>query len=134
MPWSSVLGHRLPELRQRHVTQADAVGQRTPTKYSYTFEDVTTGGSDNYGRNDCAEFTGAATFEGAAAGEYVVRNISDGQVQRADMGKFTADVTLTADFDFDFIGGMIDGFMSGGEAMEGWVVELQRADIDDLAA
>jgi hypothetical protein len=105
-------------------------GPNDDNEYSYTFQTFA-GGLDTYGAT-IAELTGSATYEGAAAGKYVVKNVSDGNIQRADMGKFTADVTLTADFDFDFIGGMIDGFTSGDEEMEGWMVELQRADIDGL--
>ena len=80
------------------------------------------------------EFTalgGTATYTGAAIGKYALNRGAD---QYASGGHWTADATLTANFegaavtDTGSISGMIDNFMAGGESMD-WSVELNMAPI-----
>ena len=48
------------------------------------------------GRNDL--MAGSATYNGAAAGVYVVKDIEAGRVKGAAQGQFTADARLRANF------------------------------------
>ena len=74
---------------------------------------------------------GSATYKGAAAGKYAMNRGAD---QYASGGHWTADATLTANFEADTVGaagsisGMIDGFMAGGESKD-WSVKLNSSDI-----
>jgi len=78
--------------------------------------------------------TGTATYSGGAAGKYA---IAESTTDSAEGGHFTANATLTADFDADSDGnigngndvdgikltGMIDNFMTGDMARD-WTVSL----------
>ena len=80
---------------------------------------------------------GTATYTGAAAGKYALNRGAD---QYASGGHWTADATLTANFEdptqtgaaivnaAGSISGMIDNFMAGGESMD-WSVKLNSASI-----
>jgi hypothetical protein len=101
-------------------------GPNDDDDYSYMFQ-TAAGGSDLFPTNALTALTtGSADYEGAATGKYVIKSVSDGVIQRADMGKFTADVSLTADFEFDYIGGSVTNFMAGEEMMEDWYVMLRN--------
>jgi hypothetical protein len=100
-------------------------GANDDNEYSYMFQTVS-GGSVDFPVDSIVDLTGMAEYNGGAAGKYVVKDVSDGNIQRADMGKFTADVSLEADFDVDIIGGNVSNFMAGDEMMEGWYVRLNN--------
>ena len=68
---------------------------------------------------------GKARYMGTAAGKYVLRN----QVDLAEIGIFTADAELEADFgtgdeDTAILQGAITNFMSGDTELTGWSVSL----------
>ena len=75
--------------------------------------------------------TGTATYTGAAAGVYVLKDVSGGLVTGASNGDFTASAALTADFldeDPGVINGSITDFVNGaGDSMDGWSVTLNNA-------
>ena len=77
---------------------------------------------------------GSATYKGAAAGKYAMQSTIDSS---ASGGHFTANATLTANFDANTadegapanengvsIGGKIDGFMTGDVSRPNWKVTL----------
>jgi len=77
---------------------------------------------------------GTATYRGSAIGKYALNRGAD---QYASGGHWTADATLTANFEGGStagvagpgtISGEIDNFMAGGEAMD-WSVELESTNI-----
>jgi hypothetical protein len=104
-------------------------GPNDDDDYSYMFQ-TAAGGPASFPTNALtALMTGSADYEGAAAGKYVIKTVSDGVIQRADMGKFTADVSLTADFEFDYVGGSVTNFMAGEEMMDDWHVMLRNVGI-----
>ena len=84
---------------------------------------------------DVADLTGSASYSGAAVGHYATR--AQG-AHTVDMGRFTADAALTANFDADAdpyaagndaaglsLTGMITDFkMEDGTDIDGWVVNL----------
>ena len=96
-----------------------------------------------HGSNQAVDISGAtftalggtATYKGAAIGKYAMNRGAD---QYATGGHWTADATLTANFEdpdaadpvaaAGSISGMIDNFMAGGESMD-WSVKLNSADI-----
>ncbi len=75
--------------------------------------------------------SGTATYNGGAAGKYAIYSTTP---KAAESGDFTADVTLTADFDATIegisnlttISGTIDDFMVGGSKKEGWEVAIEK--------
>ena len=75
--------------------------------------------------------TGTATYNGGAAGKYAIYSTTP---KAAESGDFTADVTLTADFDATIAGtsnlttitGTIDDFMVDGSKKEGWEVAIKK--------
>lgn len=81
--------------------------------------------------------TGTAKYEGDAVGVYVreIYKTTDGKVDTATSGHFTADVNLTANFgtptsiaadDHNTITGTISNFvLSGGEDASGWGVNVE---------
>lgn len=85
---------------------------------------------------------GSATYKGGAAGKWAMANALDSTNHG---GHFTADATITADFDADaddditdgndrdgvLVSGMIDNFMIGGESRD-WTVTL-TSDADAAA-
>ena len=82
-------------------------------------------GGDAEEINNFTDLVGTATLNGDAVGKYVLRN----QVDQADrIGTFTADVSLTADFDGNTLGGNITGFREGGNSLTGWSVYLGMSD------
>ena len=85
---------------------------------------------------------GSATYSGAAAGQYAMASAT---ADSYEGGQFTADATLTVDFDADLDGnsnttadatsgvalsGVIDNFMTGSTARPDWMVNLM-VDNDD---
>ena len=107
---------------------------------SYDFQTFagSTGFTDGSG-NVAVAMTGSAKYTGAAAGLYVVKDVSGGQVTSATHGEFTANATLTANFfganDPGEISGMINGFKNAaGELMAGWSVMLNPAALTDASA
>ena len=83
------------------------------------------------------EITGTATYKGASAGLYVLKDVSGGQVTGANSGNFTASATLTASFGDRSAAGAISGSVSDfmnayGEPMAGWGVTLNAASLDGI--
>ena len=81
---------------------------------------------------------GKATYEGQAFGRY-----AEDMNGSSEVGRFTADAVLTADFgdttDSGTIFGTLMGFMAGDVAKDGWDLNLQSADLmqetgDNMAA
>ena len=83
--------------------------------------------------NPTTDLTGSATYNGQAAGKVAINPQLPGRVLIG--GAFTADATLTANFDADdgdpgtldergMISGTIDNFNVGGEDLDGWSVAL----------
>ena len=68
-------------------------------------------GGDPYDAASLAGLTGTATYEGAAVGMYYLNGLSG----RPDVGSFTAEVALTADFGDGSATGFIDGQVSNFE-------------------
>lgn len=70
---------------------------------------------------------------------YASRTLEDGETVSTEVGEFTADVSLEADFDAGDGAGTISGVASNfrdedGDAMEeGWRVALQSAEIGSLS-
>ncbi len=96
--------------------------------YSYDFQSFS-GGVGAYTASNLDGVTGSATYNGAAAGVYVTKDISNGQITDATMGEFSAAAKLTANFgnatDPGLIGGSISDFKDAdGSAMAGWGVTL----------
>ena len=109
-----------------------------------TYDEVETfAGSSVAASGDVAAVTGTASYEGGAAGVYVreTYKATDGSVDTATSGHFTADVALTATFGqtaemdiapnrLNSLTGDITNFvLSGGEA-NAWAVNLASGTID----
>ena len=82
---------------------------------------------------------GTATYKGASAGLYVLKDVSGGEVTGASSGNFTANATLTASFgdadDVGAISGSISDFMNAdGEDLAGWGVTLNAASLVGVSA
>ena len=81
--------------------------------------------------------TGTATYEGGAAGKYAWR---DRVADTAHGGHFTAEASLTADFDGDgtnasTMSGTISSFRLGDDGMDpDWTVTLSTAPVTDAGA
>ena len=78
---------------------------------------------------------GTARFQGPAAGKYVTRNLV---ANTAEIGQFTADAELLADFGTTTTSGVITGsvtnFMENGESLGNWSVTLQSMTADGMPA
>ena len=90
------------------------------------------GGAEPYTPGSIDAVLGSATYKGAAAGMYVTKDVTAGQVTGATMGGFTASATLQANFGDLTEAGNIDGsihdFMNAdGVAMDGWGVTLRNS-------
>lgn len=86
--------------------------------------------------------TGTATYNGRAAGRYVVQEVGAMGVTDGVSGEFIAAATLTANFDAmstaglpaPTIQGSISGFQGEMGGMSGWAVALNRQTLADNAA
>ena len=89
------------------------------------------------------DLEGSATYKGGAAGKYAMQSTTD---DSASGGHFTANATLTANFDANLgtgdgtvdkdgvsIGGKIDGFMTGDVSRPNWKVTLSYDATPDVA-
>ena len=82
---------------------------------------------------------GSATYNGRAAGKYVVQEIDDMGVTGGNAGMFTAAASLTAIFSGTGAGGTLGGTISGfqtdnmGVDVAGWSVTLARQALTDTA-
>ena len=80
---------------------------------------------------------GSATYNGRAAGKYVVQEIDDTGVIDGEAGMFTAAATLTARFSGTGAGGSLEGTVSGFQSdnankdVSGWSVTLNRQPLTD---
>ena len=90
--------------------------------------------------NNVDELEGTASYAGPAGGMYVRKSLtSDGDVDAATHGNFTAHANLTAKFGGDAvaaddqfsISGMVKNFMDGTTSLDGWSVDLKRANFVD---
>ena len=89
-----------------------------------------TGNAGPFTMTQIMALRGSASYSGGAVGHYATRAAGS---HLADMGRFTADVSLDADFDTEdpLLSGTIDGFMSEeGMEMPGWVVTLSHGHMD----
>ena len=104
----------------------------------YVFDAFATAHGDDLpaGYSESADnVEGTATYQGAAAGKYAMRSVTE---DSASAGDFTASVVLAADFDYDdpattgtdeddfMLSGTISGFESGGTSLGNWEVALSR--------
>ena len=115
---------------------SDALGYQIGTFTDYVGLTITgTAGADN---DDLAITTleGGATYMGHAAGKYSVLPGLDNPT--GDVGHFTANVTLTADWGTEAtlgsLKGTVDGFMGADGMPRDWTVELQKTGLDSLGA
>ena len=82
---------------------------------------------------------GSATYNGRAAGKYVVQEIDDTGVVDGEAGMFTAAASLTARFNGTAAGGTLQGTISGFQSdnadvdVSGWSVTLNRQTITGAA-
>ena len=84
-----------------------------------------------------AALEGTATYEGPAAGKYVTKTFTAGDLADAQVGHFTATAELTANFGpdpagdlpADMISGTITEFEQDGESLGNWEVTLGDASI-----
>lgn len=82
---------------------------------------------------------GSATYNGRAAGKYVVQEIDDTGVTGGESGQFTAAATLTATFSGTGAGGRLSGSINGFQSdnanvdVSGWSVTLNRQNLTDTA-
>ncbi len=114
------------------------LNKKTDGSYDFQTFAGSTGFTDGSG-NVAATMEGTAVYNGKAAGLYVVKDVSGGQVTGATHGEFTANATLNASFfgasDPGQISGRIHGFMNAaGESMAGWNVTLNPASLTDGSA
>ena len=108
--------------------------------YSYGFQTFA-GGMGTYTPANLTEVAAAdvkATYNGAAAGVYVTKDISGGRITDASMGEFTAAARLSANFGLGtsgVISGSISNFKGADDsAMTGWRVDLDATDITATAS
>ena len=95
-----------------------------------TFAGATGAGLAQFTGGNVLALDGKATYQGAAAGVYVLRDIGSGAELGADSGEFTATAGLSVNFadasQAGFIDGSITDFMDdAGESMNGWRVTLE---------
>ena len=107
-----------------------------------TFAGVKDGASEDGDRTASAAITGLigkATFEGAAVGKFALYDPAIPGGNAVAGGHFTADATLTADFEADEVGtisGMIDNFLLVGNAngpSDPWSVALMSTALTETA-
>ena len=106
---------------------------------SYTFRYYADGNA--YGRPAAVTnlAVGSATYNGRAAGKFVVQEIDNTGVVDGEAGMFTAAASLTARFSGTGAGGNISGTISGfqsdnaGVDVSGWSVTLNRQALTDTA-
>ena len=78
---------------------------------------------------------GSATYNGRAAGQFVVQEIDDAGVTGGEAGMFTAAASLTARFSGTAAGGTLEGTISGFQSdnadvnVSGWSVALEQQTI-----
>ena len=85
-----------------------------------------------------ATLEGTATYMGPAAGKYVTKSYTAGDLTDAQVGHFNATATLTANFDITAVGdlpgksidGSVTGFEQDGESLGTWKVSLNAAPIN----
>ena len=79
---------------------------------------------------------GSATYNGRAAGKFVVQELDDGGVIGGEAGMFTAAAALTATFDGTAANGALEGTISGFQSdnaavnVSGWEVTLNEQEFD----
>ena len=82
---------------------------------------------------------GSATYNGRAAGKYVVQDIDEDGVTGGNAGMFTAAASLTARFSGTGAGGSLEGTINGfatdnmGVDVSGWSVTLARQTLTDTS-
>ena len=113
---------------------------------SYEFQAFSGGEKPFIGEGDAAAtdrtnlgmVVGTATYAGPAGGMYVLKSLmANGDVASATSGSFTADAELTANFggpsvasdDWFSISGTVTDFMDGTMSLDGWSVDLKRANL-----
>ena len=103
---------------------------------AYTFQYYANGNAHTPAPGTLA--TGTATYNGRAAGKYVVQTVEDGGVTGGEAGMFSAAATLTANFGetANSISGSISGFASDNAAVDvsDWSVTLHRKTLGAKAA
>ena len=83
--------------------------------------------------------SGSATYNGRAAGKFVVQDLNDEGVIDGEAGMFTAAASLTARFSGTAAGGTLEGAISGFQSdngnvdVSGWMVTLNRQTITGTA-
>ncbi len=101
----------------------------------YTFRYYADGTAYNLASGNLA--AGSATYNGRAAGKYVVQDIDDTGVTGGNAGMFTAAASLTARFSGTGAGGTLEGTINGfatdnmGVDVSGWSVALARQTLTD---
>ena len=109
---------------------------------TYTFR-YYAGGTTPYvgptGTDDDNLAAGSATYDGRAAGKFVVQEIDNTGVVDGEAGMFTAAASLTASFNGTGAGGSLEGTVSGfqsdnaGVDVSGWSVTLNSQTLIDTA-
>lgn len=110
----------------------------TASTGAYTFEYYADGSAYSLasGSNVAA---GSATYNGRAAGKYVMQEIDDTGVTGGNAGMFTAAASLTARFNGTGAGGTLQGTINGfhtdnmGVDVSGWSVTLARQTLTDTS-
>ncbi|MCY4488888.1 MAG: hypothetical protein OXF11_17465 [Deltaproteobacteria bacterium] len=94
--------------------------------------------TENHAATVATALEGSATYSGTAAGKFVTKTFSAGVHSDSSAGHFTANATLTADFDDAAAAGSIEGSISGFTLNDTdsvpWVVTLEEADLSDGAS
>ena len=98
-------------------------------------------GIDVFPRNEMLNVMGAASYEGGAAGVYVKNSFtSEGELDTATSGTFTADVSLMAYFGGDDVAankqysieGSASNFALSGEEENSWAVNLKASGFNNM--
>ena len=101
----------------------------------YTFRYYADGSAHNLASGNLA--AGSATYNGRAAGKYVVQTIDDTGVTGGNAGMFTAAASLTATFNATGAQGTLEGTINGfqtdnmGVDVSGWSVTLASQTLTD---
>ena len=104
---------------------------------AYTFRYYADGTAYNLSTGNLAR--GSATYNGRAAGKFVVQEIDETGVTGGEAGMFTAAATLTAMFNNTGAGGTLQGAINGfqsdnaGVDVSGWSVTLARQTLTDTS-
>ncbi len=99
----------------------------------YTFRYYADGSAYQLAAGDLA--AGSATYNGRAAGKFVVQDIGESGVTDGQAGMFTAAASLTAKFSGTAAGGTLEGAISGFQTdngnvdVSGWMVTLEQQTI-----